>query len=427
MHIADLLRKLLDTPKPKDERWQEETGRAVSKMAIEFLNETNDVAALRSVALLELAKSLGVKEARKRTIKLSRWAMDPPPLVTTLTAKDEQQAALTAITKITAPWSSQYAKQSLADLSLPMECVSVILQRAHAMYADNLVFIQDFYAPQIAAAKSAERTMALLKDATKLLKPSKPVAVAKLGEGMALLVEALLQSAHSDTVDQKAFGSSVDALLNLVHEGAATVPPVLIQPVFVIAFERLSTVALKGIASKHVAAVANTLTLSTISLLVADIERYGSQAANHWKTMVPAWRKAYPGWDASIKLATVLSPALAGLTTDNHQVPQVSSDTYATEAVFARLLPAWDAFVAELPDANRAESLSAMLRQAASTVGIAALGQKDTVVRYDPLSHHLMQEEKESPHQVRIVRPGVQVLRPDGSSRVLETALVVAI
>jgi len=143
--------------------------------------------------------------------------------------------------------------------------------------------------------------------------------------------------------------------------------------------------------------------------------------------MVPTWRAAYPNWDASIASATVVSPALAALTADGSEAPKEGAAAYASEAVFARLLPAWDAFVAELPDASRAASLSAMLQQAAGTAGITPLGEKDSVVSYDPLSHHLVAEASESPRQVRIVRPGVQVQRPDGSARVLVAALVAAV
>ena len=177
--LADLLRMLLDTPKPKDENWQAEAGRTVSMLAVEFLNEANDGAALRSVALLGLAQSLGVKEARKRTIKLTRWAEASPPPLVTLTVKDEQLAALPALSKLNTAWSRSYATQALEDLSLPEELVPELLKWARATFTDNLGFTQNFYAPQVAAAKSAERTMALLKDAAKLLKSSKPEAAAR--------------------------------------------------------------------------------------------------------------------------------------------------------------------------------------------------------------------------------------------------------
>jgi hypothetical protein len=424
---ADLLRALLDMPKPKDENWQAEAGRAVSMLAVELLNEANDEAALRSVALLGLAQSLGVKEARKRTIKLSRWAEAWPPPLTTLTVKDEQRAAMFALSKLNTVWSRPYVEQALADLSLPEEFVSELLLWARAKYVDTLSFTQDFYAPLVAAAKSAGRTAALLKDAVKFLKPSKPEAAGSLAQGLASLIDALFQSALPVAAEAKVSGNSVAALLHLAQDLAVAVPAVLLQPVFVVAVGRLAAGSSKGAAARQATTVADALSLATISLLMADIERYGSQAADHWRAMVPTWRTAYSGWDASIAVAIVASPALAALTADGNQGAHERSDAYATEAVFARLLPAWEAFVAELPDANRAGSLSEMLQQAAGTAGITPLGEKGDVVNYDPLSHHLVAKEGDSPGQVRIVRPGVQVRRPDGSARVLVSALVAAV
>lgn len=424
---ADLLRALLDAPKPKDEAWQAEAGRAVSMVAVGFLNDADDELALRSVALLGVAQSLGVKEARKRAIKLARWAEAVPPPLTTLPAKDEQQAALTALAKLNTVWSRPYAGQALADLSSPEEFVPDLLKWGCATYTDNLSFTRDFYAPQVAAAKSAERAAVLLKEAAKLLRPSKPEAAASLAESVAVLVDGLLRSVQPGSADDKAFGSSASALLHLAQDSAAAAPAVLLQPAFVMALGRLSAATSKGAAAKQMAMASDALSLATISLLMADMERSGSQAADHWRGMVSTWRATYPNWDASIASATVVSPALAALTADGSEDAKEGADAYASEAVFARLLPAWDAFVAELPDASRAASLSAMLQQAAGTAGITPLGDRGAIVSYDPLSHHLVAEEGESPSQVRIVRPGVQVQRPDGSARVLVAALVAAV
>lgn len=423
---ADQLRALLDEPKPKDKTWQEDAGRAVAMLTVGFLNEADDLVALRSVALLGLAQSIGVKEARKRAIKLSRWAKAVPPPLTALREKNEQRAALTSLAKIPTPWTRTYTEQALADPFLPDEFASVFLKWARATYADNLGFIRDFYALRLAAAKSAERMAALLKDAAKLLKPSTPDA-AKLAEGMALLVDALLRRAQPPDGDEKFMSSSVVALLNLLQDQATSVPAALLQPAFVRAIGQLGAATSKGETSKIVANVVDALLLATISMLVADMERYGSQAADHWCAMIPIYRAAYSDWDAAIAAAAEVSPALAALSENDNQAVHERSNSYATEAVFARLLPAWEAFVADLPDAKRAASLSAMLQQAAGTVGIAPMGESGAVVSYDPLSHHLVAEGAESPDQVRIVRPGVLVQRSDGSSRVLVAALVAAV
>lgn len=424
---AEVLRALLDTPKPKDESWQADAGRAVSMLAVGFLNEADEGAALRSVALLGLAQSAGVKEARKRAIKLSRWAEAAPPPLTTLALRDEQQAALTALAKFTTTWSRQYAEQALADPSLPEEFVGDLLKWARATYGDNLSFIREFYARHLVAARSGERVAALLKDAAKLLRSAGPETAARLAEGTAVLIEALAQSVQHRAADEKAFGNSVAALLQLLQDQVAAAPALLLQPSFVVAVGRLSAVASNGAASKQVAAVAGALSLATISLLTSDVERYGSLAANHWREMVPTWRATYANWDACIASASKLSPALAAITAEPSEDVQLTSDAYEAEAVFARLLPAWDAFVSELPDASRAASLSAMLQQAAGTLGIAPLGDKGAIVSYDPLSHHLAAELGNSPGQVRVLRPGVQVRRPDGSARVLVAALVAAV
>jgi hypothetical protein len=424
---AELLRALLDDPKPKDEEWQADAGRAVSMLAVRFLSETIDESAMRTVALLGLAQSLGVKEARKRALKLTRWTEVAPPPLTALAQKDEQHAALGVLARLTTPWARPYAEKALTDLSLPEEFVPGLLKWVRATHLESQSFIQESYAPLVAAAKTAERTSALLKEAGKLLKPAGPEAAANLAVGIAALVDALLRKAQPEKDGEKAFAASVAALLYLMQDQAASAPAILLQPAFVMAFGRLSGAAAKGSASRQVASVADALSLATISLLSADFERHGKPAAIHWNALVPIWRAAYSSWDASIAAAVKLSPALAAITSERGEDTNAEADAYASETVFARLLPAWGAFVAELPDASRAASLSAMLHQAAGTLGIAALGEAGEVVGYDPLSHHLAEDDGGSPAQVRILRSGVQVQRPDGSSRVLVAALVAAV
>jgi hypothetical protein len=422
-----LLRTLLDTPKPKDDDWQAEAGRAVSLLAVRFLSEGNEDAALRTVALLGLAQALGVKEARKRALKLTRWSEVVPPPLTTLAQKDEQQAALAGLAKIAAPWSRAYAERALSDPALPEDFLPDLLRWARSTFADSLSFTQDFFAPQVSAAKTGERATALVKEVGKLLKPVGPEPASHLAQGIAVLVDALMQSPRWGTEEDKSFVASVGALLHLMQDHAAVAPAILLQPGFVTAFARLSGRVSKGAASKQVTAVADGLALATISILAADVERHGRRAAAHWNALVPAWRSAYVNWDATMAAAVKATPALAAMTANQAVDSPAGEDVYAAEAVFARLLPAWNAFVAELPDASRTASLSSMLQQAAGTLGIVPLGEAGAVVGYDPLSHHLADEADASPSQVRIVRPGVQARRADGSARVLLAALVAAV
>lgn len=423
---TDLLRGLLNDPNPKDEAWQESAGRAVAMLAVGFLKEPDDQAALRAAALLALAQSLGVKEARKRSVKLSRWADLAPPPLSRLPVKDEQHAALNALAKVRAAWSRSYAEQTLADPALPDELVGDVLKWARATFSDAWSFVHDFYAPQIAACASAERSAVLLKEAPRLLKLARPTAAPEVAKSLSTLTSSFCQSVRTEASDAKSFVAGVSALLGVAEDHAAALPAVLLQPAFALSMGQLSAAAAKGAASKPVATAADTFALATVSLLMADIEWLGAQAIARWQAMVQTWRAVYPRWDEHIKAAAGIQPAIAALAADG--VPEVPSeaDGYAAEAVFARLLPAWDAFVAELPDPGRASSLTGMLRQAAQTAGVEPLCRKGDVVDYDPLSHHLAEQGNEVPRQVSIVRPGVQARRADGSTRVLVPALVAA-
>lgn len=422
-----VLRELLNAPKPKDKTWQAEAGQAVSMLGVRFLGESDDKTALRIVAMLGLAQSLGVKDARKRILKLARWSETAPPSLTTLVRKDEQLAALTALAKLVAPWSRIYAEEAAADPMLPQELLPSLLRWVRNTYADSLSFTHDFYAPQIWGVTTSERAITLLRESNKLLKPDRSEPATNLANGTSAVIDAFLESSHLETGDDKTRAIGIGLLLHLVQDQVAMAPGILLLPGFVMAFGRLSSaVSKEGTLGKQVTTAADALSQATISLLCVDLERRGERTAHHWRTLLPVWRAAYTNWDAMLAAASKSSSALAALTPDrdadnDHQ----QTDSYPVEAVFARLLPAWNAFVAELPEPGSAASLSAMLHQAAGLLGIAPLGEIGAIVPYDPLSHHLAQESSgSSPGRVRIIRPGVQVQRSDGSVRVLVAALV---
>lgn len=421
---VDNLRFLLDVPKPKDDKWQHDAGRAVSLVAIQFMSDPDDMSAMRAAALLGLSQSLGVKEARKRTVKLTRWANNAPPPLMNLAAADERQALLSLIVKLNVGWSQQYVERNLAESLLPQEQINELLRWVRVSYLNSSSFILGFFAPQIAKTQFTDRLVSLLKDAPKLLRPNGPESIAGLAEALASLVDAFFQSAKLAAHDEKIIGSCVNTILILLQSQAAVVPALLLHSAYISAVARLVSAKSESDTIKSVASILDGMSFATISLLMFDLERYGVKASDQWVTMVPLWREAYPRWDALISLAIKDSPNLALLTKSKSELQQESLDINAAADVFARLLPAWDAFVSDLPEEHRAESLSNMIRQAAGNAGVKSFGERGAVVRYDPLSHHLVAEQEKSPEKVEILRPGVQLQRPDGSSRVLVAALV---
>lgn len=422
--IADLLRTQLDTPKPKDESWQDEAGRAVSLLAVGFLKDTNDESALRSVALLGLAQSLGVKEARKRTLKLSRWAEAAPPPLTSLMAKDEQQAAAAALSKLKTSWALHYIDQQLHDLSLEVELIPELLKWAKTASPDWATFVFETYAGAIKNCGDSARLSAMLKDASKLLRSPDALPVEQVAEPLSAILRAIVGAASNLKEDEK-------ASLALLYSGYAVYehswksrPALLFTPVLLNALAQLT--AVMKILQKQLPGNIDEAMLATLSVVSDSIRRFGTDAVRQYRPMVSMWAAAYSEVTEKIKLAVVLDPALAGLLFDEAEPKTGADQSYLAEAAFASLLPAWDAFVSGLADPDQAASLSLMLNRAASTVNVERQGTVGETVSYDPLAHHLGTPVDPPPLKVKVLRSGVLARRVDGSQRTLVQTLVTA-
>lgn len=419
------LRELLTLPKPKLEEWQTEAGRMVSLLAVQFPQEVDETRALSIVALVGLAAAKGVKEAKKKSLKLTRWSKTAPLPIQALPNMDEQRGAVQALSKIKSPWALTYVEQALASAELPAKLLPEFLHWGRVAAPDWATFVVKTYAGSLASCSQSNRAMLMLKEAPTLLRVAESVPVDKAAETIGQFILAIVSAADKFSDDGKAAVSMLGAGFAVYQQAWQATPALLLQPTMVNVLQLLGA-AIKALKKKPPGSV-DTALLATLSLVGDMVQRFGANATEQFKLLIPMWIAAYPDFQKRVKISATFTPALASLLETESAKSESTEQNYNAESTFARLLPAWDAFVADLPDANRAASLSAMLQQAAGTVGIAPMGEKGAVVSYDPLSHRLVAEEGESPSQVRIVRSGVHVQRPDGSVRVLVAALVAAV
>src|SRR5438045_94543 len=89
----EALRRLLVVPMPKDHSWQSEAGKATARVAL-LVGGSDETSAFQAVALVSLAQKTGIKEAKKRELKLTRWADSPPPSLGVLTSDTERSACI---------------------------------------------------------------------------------------------------------------------------------------------------------------------------------------------------------------------------------------------------------------------------------------------------------------------------------------------
>lgn len=421
---ADRLRALLDEPQPKDEGWQEQAARAVARLSIEFPQEPDALQALRAASLITAAQVAGVKDAKKRALKLMRWSEERPPALRLLSREDEQLACIAMFSKLNVSWAKEYVAEALADPQLPSSAVSELLRWARHLHPELSEFAPAF-AQWLQGSGSPERLLSMLKEAPRLFKAGVNHRNRELAEAFAKVAEGALAGLGSPA-DAKQASACLLALIALAQELATACPAILLETPTVATLVRLrpgeGAPATAKALDQHLA----TLAAATLSLLQAEVKRYGAEAIAHWFPVMPLFRQAYPTWNKLLTEAVQESAALQQWmrsTPRDAQGPQESS--YEQEVVFAQLLPAWQQFLSELPGASQTRALTQWIEAAARHANVEYLGTVGEVLDFDPLEHELAEGADSPPQRVRLVRSGVLARRIDGSARVLVRAVVV--
>lgn len=425
-HPTERLRALLADARPKNAEWQHEAGRMVSLLAIQFSQEADEAAALLSVALISQAASKGVKEARKRVIRLVRWAESPPPPLQVLGTVSEQRAAIGALAKVKTPWARAYAEEALLNPRISTALFPDLLSWARYAAPDWASFVGDSFAKVVGSSTDLARANLLMNEAPKLFGFAEPVGASDAAEALARLAREIAVAADHVGASSTASATLLKAGLGVIERAWHAFPALLLHPSIALANKQLAATLSsgKGAASPSIEAAC----AATLTLIVDSIPRFGARAIEQWRPLIPVWSSAYPNFLKQLTVASAHERGLEALLSDDDAATHEGTENkrYRTEAAFAALLPAWEAFVAGMPDPSRAESIGNMIQRTAGTVGIEPLGAVGEAINYDPLAHHLTGTDESAPAVVKVIRPGALARRADGSTRVLVKAFVSA-
>lgn len=418
------LRALLRDPKPSDAAWQDEAGRMVAMLAVGF-SQADDAQAFSTMAVIGLAAGKGVKEAKKRALNLARWSKTAPPNLESLEDADEQSAAIAAMSKLKAPWVGSYLSVALSSGAVDARVIPDLLRWLRRETSDWVTFACGPYLAAITNCPDSAHAQAVLKEGPKLLRLTKAVQADRAAESLAILARAISDCSHRFAGDAKVSAHLLASGFAILEQTWQTLPVLLLQPAMLNAITQLSD-AMRAL-NKPVPTSVDAALLTTLFLISDSINRYGDAAVRQLQSLVPLWSHAYPDFQKQLKLNAVTQPGLGRLTSTEVAAEEGSDQRYQAEAAFASLLPAWEAFVSDLPDPGSAASLTKMMRRAAGSVNVEMQGAVGEVVDYDPLSQHLADAGSAPPRQVRVVRAGVVARRRDGSVRTLVQMLVKAV
>jgi hypothetical protein len=420
--IANSLLIFLAEPKAKEDEWQEQCGRLSARLSVHFVSEVDDEIALLLLATIQLAANAGVKQAKKITPKLTRWHAMSPASVSVLELLDLQLAALEALSPIRAPWVKGYVLDHLMHPEVKPDHVTLLMQWARQISPDWLSFVNDFCADVVDhKAGQSDVLLSLVKAADKWMWPANTNAPS-VEQGMISWTRALtkdIPSAESDSKDSSVLLTL--AYTSLGHAVAAQ-PSLLFQPFFVQLYADLSQVS-KSIKKKPHASAVNALVV-LMDLIEDALQRYGQLALDQYRPMVPLWRKAFSNFENAVQSSAMRHPQIQWLLQTDASKASDAQDNYASEAAFATMLSAWLSHLSELSDQGSMAMLHELLVKATRSIGIELLGHVGEAVNFDPLAHELRMSAAGVVEIVRIVRPGIQVIRADGSKRLLACALV---
>ncbi|PUE48972.1 hypothetical protein B9Z47_05505 [Limnohabitans sp. 2KL-1] len=420
--VANVLLNLLTHPKPKEDEWQEKCGRLTARLSVHFVSEVDDEIALLLLATIQLAGNAGVKQAKKINPKLTRWHAMPPASVLMLEVLDLQLAALEALSPIRAPWVKRYLLDHLMHPAVKPDHVTLLMQWARQISPDWLGFVNDFCADVVThKAGQSDVLLSVVKAADKWMWPANTDALS-VEQGMISWTRALtkdMPSAESDSKDSIVLLTL--AYTSLGHAVAAQ-PSLLFRPIFSQLYADLSQVS-KSIKKKPHTSAANALAV-LMDLIEDALQRYGHLALDQYRPMVPLWRNAFSNFENAVQSAALRHPTIQSLLQIESSNTSGAQDNYASEAAFATLISAWFSHLNELTDQDSMAMLHELLVKATRSIGIELLGQIGDSVVFDPLAHELRMLSTRPVGMVRIVRPGIQVNRADGSKRLLACALV---
>lgn len=420
--LANVLLNLLSEPKPKEDEWQEQCGRLSARLSVHFVSEVDDDIALFLLATIQLASNAGVKQAKKITPKLTRWHAMPPASVLVLELLDLQLAALEALSPIRAPWVKGYVLDHLKHPEVKPDHVNLLMQWARQISPDWLGFVNDFCADVVThKAGQSDVLLSVVKAADKWMWPANTDA-SSVEMGMISWTSALTQDLHSAESDSKDSSVLLTLAYTSLGHAVGAQPSLLFQPIFVQLYADLSQVS-KAIKKKPHASAANALAV-LMDLIEDALQRYGQLALDQYRPMVPLWRKAFSNFENAVQSFALRQPQIQWLLQTDASNASDAQDNYASEAAFAMLISAWLSHLSELSDQGSMAMLDQLLVKATRSIGIELIGYIGDAVNFDPLAHELRMSSAGAVKTVRIVRPGIQVTRADGSKRLLACALV---
>lgn len=423
------LRKLLALPTAeRHPEWQSDIAPLIGSLCIDFSKQENSGIAFLEIALVSLAAQKGSKDAKKRSIKPTRWFHSAPPNLSAIFNDiDEARSAIRVLQPLKADWAEAYICTELAINKWPAITTNLVEWLLNVTATVEAFISALERLPLQSGLGSGNVMISVIETATKHLGKVRNPS----GSGIMAAVPQFLERLETRNTDgpnglDRANKQTIrSALLQLICQVSNWEPAILLQGACVASIGSLAP--LIGTKTDADLNGLESLCKKTISLFTLIMPLTEKKHLTHFRAIWKLYRERLPQADQWLEIAAREIPTL-GILQSSQQLQSETLDfgvTAGLEKVLCELIVNWDDFYAQHLNDPAADQLSARINDLTRLLNVERFGEQGQLLPFDPIRHFLQSTPSEAPSKVKIIKPGILLQRPDGSSRVLLMAAAI--
>ena len=407
--LEELRHQLAIPKKNRSKDWEDLVGRLVGQIANDYANQENHELALTQLSLINLAASLGNKNAKKRVLKPSLW-LDciPPSINKVLLSLDEQKMGIKSLSSIKSDWVSLYILgelESLTEKRLMPVYLDWLLKNSGDLSGLLSALNKNNFSPkQIPYEDWIFDLLSYLLQVT----PKQVVTDEFIGQLLKTISHGVIEKKSLDTLQIKVF-----ELLNVISNYRPSILIATTMPSLMGFFEHGHQTK-----NKKLISLQEVLAYKTLDILRAGSTLQNVGCVELIQLLTGGMKKSIYKYDRI--QSDFGSPEINGDANDQ------SHESYDTEATLVALISNWRDYLKSNPSSKGLDQLATRFNELLGHFSIVSVGEEGLIEAYDPFKHELLDEVKKNISTIKVVLPGFGKRREDGSTRILLKAIAQA-
>ena len=408
-HLKELRNELAIPKKNRPKDWEDLVGRLVGQIANDYASQKNHELALTELSLINLAASLGNKNAKKRVLKPNLWLECAPPSINkVLLSLDEQKMGIKSLSSIKSDWVSLYIFDELESLSekrlIPVY-LDWLLKHSGDLCGLLGVLNKNNFSPK---KISREDWISDLLSYLLQVAPKQVITDEFIGELLRIISHNVIEKNSLDTLQIKVF-----ELLNTSSNYRPSILIATTMPSLLAFFEHGNQTK-----NKKLISLQESLAYKTLDILRAASTFKNIDGGELIQLLTGGLKKSIYKFDR------MQSDFVRPETTEDSN--KQSHESYETETTLVALISNWRDYLKSNPSSKALDQLATRFNELLGHFSIVSVGEEGLTEAYDPFRHELLDEAGKNISTIKIVRPGFGKRREDGSTRILLKAIAQA-